>query len=87
MKKRFIAGFVVLSMMMSLMTGCGGAAGAAGGQSADKYALEARTYPMRTELDRSGVKERDHTVFCQRGRYTVCGADGIYAFGGRDVQG
>ena len=58
MKKRFIAGFVVLSMMMSLMTGCGGAAGAAGGQSADKYALEARTYPMRTELDRTEVKER-----------------------------
>ena len=66
MKKRFIAGFVVFSMMMSLMTGCGGAAGAAGGQSADKYALEARTYPMRTELDRSGVqgsrRERSHCI-------------------------
>ena len=67
MKKRFIAGFVVLSMMMSLMTGCGGAAGAADGQSADKYALEARTYPMRTELDRSGVKEREITLYFVNG--------------------
>ena len=67
MKRSVIAGIIVLTMTMTLMTGCGAAADAGGQASGGKYTLEARTYPMRTELDRSGVKEREITLYFVNG--------------------
>ena len=67
MKKGVIAGIIMLSLTMSVMTGCSAAAGAGGQASGNKYVLEARTYPMRTELDRNGVKEREITLYFVNG--------------------
>ena len=67
MKRKLITDIFTLSMSMSLMTGCGAAAGTGGQASGDKYTLEARTYPMRTELDRNGVKEREITLYFVNG--------------------
>ena len=67
MKRGVIADLIVLSMTVFLMTGCATAADAGGQTSGDKYTLEARTYPMRTELDRSGVKEREITLYFVNG--------------------
>ena len=67
MKRKLITDIFTLLMSMSLMTGCGAAAGAGGQASGDKYTLEARTYPMRTELDRNGVKEREITLYFVNG--------------------
>ena len=67
MKKGVIAGIIMLSLTMPVITGCGAAAGAGGQASGNKYVLEAQTYPMRTELDRNGVKEREITLYFVNG--------------------
>lgn len=79
MKKRVMAILVTVSMALSSLTACGGAAGAqtAGsgannGETAaqaepDSYTLEAATFPMRTELNRNGVKSREITLYFVNG--------------------
>ena len=70
MNYRVMAILTAVSMVLCSLTACGGAAGsgATGGQAADSgYTLEAKTYPMRTELDRNGVKNREITLYFVNG--------------------
>ena len=75
MKKRVMAILVTVSMALSSLTACGGEAGAqtagsgaTNGETAaqavpDSYTLEAATFPMRTALNRNGVKSRESTPY------------------------